>query len=449
MARQEKRAPRGSNSVNGHGGITKVKRGGRFTGWRVKIPDPNRPGKVITKSFKPGQKGQAQAWLKREVALMDEAANSGSAYVPPGERERREQAETISFRAYAEQYLAEYRDTKTGQRLREASLRNKRVNIGHLIEFFGDRPLKGITQSDVRECGDAVGSYGATPRKRALQELRAMMRVAARPTDEHPAMIDHNPCEGVPLPPLPESRQAQIPPATPDEIQALADNMPEYTRIAIHLGVAFGLRISEVCALQVHDLDFTHGLLHVRHALARGEGDKGVYRLAPTKTTASDATVPIPDALVPILRAHIEAYCADADDAMLIPARHGQIITPNTIRKQFADARVQAGRPDLHFHTLRATFDDRMSRDAGNTKDYMTATRRRDVNTGVRHYQRTNADRQRALANKAFSQLVKPPRTVEVVAAELEALAKERAALDAKCEQLEAELNALKAGEAV
>ena len=50
--------------------------------------------------------------------------------------------------------------------------------------------------------------------------------------------------------------------ATTEQVWALHDAMPDHLRVAVLLGAFAGLRISEVCALRVDDVDFTRGVVH-------------------------------------------------------------------------------------------------------------------------------------------------------------------------------------------
>lgn len=52
-------------------------------------------------------------------------------------------------------------------------------------------------------------------------------------------------------PAIPKSRQAQIPPATAEELQTIYAAMPDTTRISVWLGAILGLRIGEVVSLHV------------------------------------------------------------------------------------------------------------------------------------------------------------------------------------------------------
>lgn len=110
--------------------------------------------------------------------------------------------------------------------------------------------------------------------------------------------------------------------------------MPGYCRISVYLGAVFGLRISEICALQRRDFDFRRGVLHVRHALGRGEGDVGALRLKDTKTESSNADMPIPTGFVPHASgAPSEVlYCAGEGEAMVISPDKSRIMQPNTLR---------------------------------------------------------------------------------------------------------------------
>lgn len=52
-------------------------------------------------------------------------------------------------------------------------------------------------------------------------------------------------------PAIPKSRQAQIPPATAEELQTIYAAMPNTTRISVWLGAIPDLRIGEVASLHV------------------------------------------------------------------------------------------------------------------------------------------------------------------------------------------------------
>lgn len=433
-----KRAARGTYSVNGMGGITKVhknnKDGKRYlAGYRAKFKNPDTH-KYETKSFKAGQLEQARAWVKREVSEYQRCQELGIPYKAPAKREEEERTRNITVAEYSEDFLNSYRNPTTGERPRPATMRAKRAAHKHITDYFGSMLLRDMTTKNVRDFSEWAERYGANARQRAMKELRAMMRKAAMATDEAPALIPRNPTDGVPVPKTPDSEQAKIPTATPEELETLYDSMPDYTRIAIKLGAFCGLRIAEVCALQVRDVDFKHKLLHVRHGLERDENDRGVFHLGGTKNEASNNSVNIPDSLIPLLHEHVKSFTDGRPDSMLITAERGGIIAPNTLRGQFEKARVAAGRPDLHFHTLRATYDDAVSRVAENAADYMASTRRHDAQTGVKHYQRSKEDTRREIT-RSVDEALSVSRDTDL--SERERLVQQMKALQAQLDALD------------
>ncbi|WP_260805630.1 tyrosine-type recombinase/integrase, partial [Bifidobacterium breve] len=97
---------------------------------------------------------------------------------------------------------------------------------------------------------------------------------------------------------------------TKQEINTLVEGFPEYYRMSIHLALLVGgLRIGEVCGLQLRDIDLEHRLLYVRHSVTQDPDDLGEYRLDETKTPESHRVVPIPAPVCRLIREHIDRFC--------------------------------------------------------------------------------------------------------------------------------------------
>ncbi len=77
--------------------------------------------------------------------------------------------------------------------------------------------------------------------------------------------------------------------------------MPDNFRVAVLLGAFAGLRVAEVSALRVSDVDFTRGVVHP----VRQWPDE------PLKTPGSDAAIPIPRDLALLLAASVKKYPSD------------------------------------------------------------------------------------------------------------------------------------------
>lgn len=107
-------------------------------------------------------------------------------------------------------------------------------------------PLTKITTEDINRWLSNLDNFGgATPRKKTFHLLKAVYTkaVAEGAVDKSPVTMK--------APAIPKSRQAQIPPATAEELQTIYAAMPDTTRISVWLGAILDLRIGEVVSLHV------------------------------------------------------------------------------------------------------------------------------------------------------------------------------------------------------
>lgn len=421
--------------------IQRKNRQGYAVSIEARYPNPLDPSKRVIKSFPLGAKAMAQHWLDEEEKLVDAHMAGTGTWTPPKVREAKKEKARIPFRDYSEEFLSAYR-TVDGAKLTQASMRKKREAVRHLNAHFGDMMVSQIRQKDVEDWLDGDYVVGVHALRRAYQVLKAIVKKAMAATEDEPALLDADPCRR-PNPKLLKSKQSMIPPATQEELELIYKAMPDYSRIAVYLGAVFGLRISEVCALQVCDIDFTHRLLHVRHALTRGEGDTGALGFKGTKTESSNEDLPIPDDFAPMLKEHIKIYCEPSTTAMLIPAKHARIMSPNTLRAQFDAAKLDANRPDLHFHTLRATAITTAAQAGGTPKEVQEYGRHASAKISLALYQRATRQGERQLANKVFTTLVKPERTRAVIETEYAQVLTQIKDLEEKAKSLQQELDAL------
>lgn len=411
-------------------------------GWTAAYGSPI-DNRLVQKKFKPDQQGLAISWLDRERHLVELHEQGVEPWTPPSVREKRKRHDGahVTFRRYAHDWLEAYRKPD-GTRPEASSMRQITTAVGHCVDFLGDKMLADVTSDDVDRFLDGMRACGEAgyARRRAYQRLKRMLGDACEPHGDVPPLIERNPCVRI-TPKTRPSRQAQIPEATAEELKAIADEMPDYTRVSVYLGATLALRISEVCALQVRDIDFKHHVLHVRHALRRGEGDRGALTLKDTKTAGSTASLPIPDGMVPMLRDHITRWTDWPDDpeAMMMRPATARIMSPTALRKQFDTARVKAGRPDIHFHTLRATGIT-VAAQAGDMRDTMRFGRHMDAKVFLEHYQRSNDQRIAALTARVFDELSVPERTPDVVRADIDAVTDRMRELAARLKALKAEL---------
>lgn len=359
---------------------------------------------------------QAQTWLNNENALIQAAKAGFATWAEPRARD----VSNPLFHDWATQvYYERLRADIHGKPLAPASLRKKDLTFCRLDAQLGSLHLRAITPRVINTMLDTC-QLKERPLRDMYTLLKALMREAVSPRDGSQPLLERNPCTRV----LPKpSRASTIPPATPEEIQVIIDNMPEYTRISIYIAVSLGLRIGEICALQLRDIDLHNRVLHVRHSVRRGTGDVGALHVDEVKTVSSKADLPIAQPLAIKIQDHISKYCtAKSADAMLIQPKQGGVISPNRIRTHFDVARAKAGRPDLHFHTLRATAISEIVHQGAEPKEVQAFGRHADVTVSLEHYQRIRGEvKQRELAEKAYHALFGGPRTLADINTEIEA----------------------------
>lgn len=383
-------------------------------GFIARYSDPVLPGHKIQKRFH--NKLDAQAWLAAERQLVEASKAGLATWTPPAERERERKEQQAkqscpTLARYAEMKLNNFRK-EDGGKPAEAYLRKLREYHRHLSTApFWDIQLDHITPEMVTAWKNN-NTLLPTPRLRAWQELKKLMKQAVEE-----GLIPASPLRGQ-SPKLPPSRQAQIPTATAEELKAIYDHMPEYSRIGLYIASVFDCRISEVCALQVRDVDLKNGLLHIRHSLGRGEGDKGYVRLKGTKTISSAQNQPIPDEMRPLLETQIAGK--EPDSPLIVSPQTGRFLTDKALRHQFEQARGYAQRPDLHFHTLRKTAISAAAASGATLAETMRYGRHSDVKTSVSRYQDAGGEqRQREIANAVAARLLPQRRTAEDVRREL------------------------------
>ena len=178
--------------------------------------------------------------------------------------------------------------------------------------------------------------------------------------------------------------------------------MPRHLRLAITLAIAAGgLRIGEVCGLQRQDIDLDRRTITIRRTrLAEKRSIAG-----DPKTPASRRTEPLPESVIPEIKAHLDRWVQDKPDAWIFRGRISIIhdrnspIALSSMRSDFIAARHKAGRDDLRFHDLRVTALTMLAQQGRHRP--RTHGRRRTHHTNMAiHYQRTTEKRQRALADK-------------------------------------------------
>lgn len=304
-----------------------------------------------------------------------------------------------TFDEYVDRWVESY-TIRGGMAPSGGTRRNLEAVVRHLSRTFGDTRMDRITREQIHAWYRAPHPEGATCFHEQCARMKRILESAVRD-----GTIPGSPWD-MPMPRLPESDRADVQPVTADELKALYEAMPGYDRLIVYVAaLAGGLRIGEACALRIQDVDLENLTLRVAHSVNRGESDLGPSRLAPTKTRSSRRTVPIPQALKPLIEEHIARYC-DPGNPMLFQARRGKVIAPTTVQQQFRKARQAAGRPDITFHTLRATHATLMFVVGGTLRECMDDLGHTSEAVAVRHYQRIIPEHRRQTVDRLGDMLL-------------------------------------------
>lgn len=130
--------------------------------------------------------------------------------------------------------------------------------------------------------------------------------------------------------------------ATTAQVWAVHDAVPDHLKAAVLLGASAGLRVAEVAALRVIDVDFIRGVVHPKQQWP----DK------PLKTPGSEQAIPIPRDLSLLLSASVKTYPSE----MMVTSGPGtDRCGPWIIERAIRDTRDKIdGLPEgLSFHDLR------------------------------------------------------------------------------------------------
>ena len=134
---------------------------------------------------------------------------------------------------------------------------------------------------------------------------------------------------------------------TDEEVGKILAAAPEPFGTILALTAVLGLRIGEVLALRVSDVDFTKRIILVRQSI-----DAATRKIQAVKSHASSADVPLPSQLEGRLRKHLQTHDGKTD--LLFTNRRGRPYSANKLRaKILHPLLVKLGIPLGGFHSMR------------------------------------------------------------------------------------------------
>jgi integrase len=292
--------------------------------WRARYRD--EAGKEHARHF--SRKVDAQHWL-------DEVTTSivTGQYVDP-------QAGKVTFADYYADWSARQVWVKGTERA---------MNLAAGSVGFGKVPLRAIRRSHLEQWVKSEESRGLAPGtiNTRFNNVRAVFRAAVRDR-----LIASDPSEGVTLPRLRRSEAALTLPTT-EQVGALMKASDKAFKPMLALAAFAGLRVGEVCGLQLGDIEFLARRVQVRRQVQRERGATVEVR-APKY--GSERTVNVPEALTRIVSAHVAELGITEPGAWLFPGEKGYPAHQNTVTYHWGQARTKASVVGVKMHDMRHFF---------------------------------------------------------------------------------------------
>ena len=213
----------------------------------------------------------------------------------------------------------------------------------HIKPNIGTIPLIKLTTLDLQMMYQKLLTGGRVDRlesqnqpkglsAKALRNLNQIISSAMKLAMEQ-KLIAHNPADGCALPRV-EHRE-----------------MKTGTYEMYYLGLATGMRRGDLLGLKWEDIDFDHGVIHIRSQIARLNG---TVQEAPLKTKNSYRNISIGADAVELLKQKKEQD--NGKSVYVFPSPTGGPLAPDSVLHMLHRVLERAGLPKMRFHDLRHTF---------------------------------------------------------------------------------------------
>ena len=225
----------------------------------------------------------------------------------------------------------------------------------HILPRIGRVLMVRLTTAHVQGLLNAL--QDAKKARNTIRNVRACL-VAATKDIERQYPLAYAAARAAKLPKVEGTHKMKIQALTPEQARTLLAAVEPHRLKALYwMALLMGLREGELLGLRLIDIDLEAQTVSVTGAAQHQKG-KGIVRV-PTKTTASEALLPIPDVLVPILREHLamledeRKYSKWKEKGLLFPSTVGTPIGARNLVRHFKKVLSDNALPSIRFHDLR------------------------------------------------------------------------------------------------
>ena len=312
-------------------------------------------GKEHAKHFR--LRRDAQKWLDQETAKLE----TGSWVAPKTAK--------TTVAEWCEVWLKAYASRK------RSTVRMAEVHIAKIKAAFGPRRLDSIRPTEIKSWMVNLKADGYAPSYMFALHSRMAQLYSDAIQD---GLVTRSPLSRRTSPGMGKQRPYV---ATTDQIWALHDALEPRYRAGLLLAAFAGLRLAEVCGLEVSDIDFMRGIVNLVRQ----------YPAEPLKTECSRTPVPIPGSMTLVLSAHVKQFSA----GWLMADEFGHQMGPWQLQRAFRAARATVD--DLpegfRFHDLRHFYGSTLIASGLNIKTLQTRMRHASAKTTLDCYGHMLPDR--------------------------------------------------------
>lgn len=215
----------------------------------------------------------------------------------------------MSLESLAELYMEDM-----GSRLRISTLQNKkRIIEGKILPYFKNRPINTIKATDIRQWQNMLidENYSDTYLRAVNAQLVAIFNYASKYYD-----FRDNPCRKTEL--IGKDRSGRIDFWTKEEFECFIKNSSGkiHTKTGLEVLYYTGMRIGELLALTLNDIDLEAKTININKTLQRLNAEDII---TPPKTPKSNRVVLIPDFLCEDIKNYIATLYAPEPTDRLFP----------------------------------------------------------------------------------------------------------------------------------
>ena len=221
----------------------------------------------------------------------------------------------IEFKEFAERWK-----TTMVPLLKPSSQKHTKGNLDrYLIPAFGTVTLDEIELERVQSF---VSSMAGKVRRHTVRNVLATLSSICKTARSWGYTVGKWSREDLSIPVDRNPKRVRV--FSPAEARAVLLRAAQPWRAFFGVAAMCGMRGGEICALQVDDVDFDAGVIHVRQSVWYGH-------IQPPKSARSIRTVPMPGALRGILKEHLQKSWKPNASGLLFHTQRGTVLNPERV----------------------------------------------------------------------------------------------------------------------